>query len=161
MKKLFFFLLLFGVWVLLTLPFDIQNIVLGLVVSFIVVLIFGKCFPRVNFKGFKLKKLFWAVYYIPHFLYYMFIANLDVMYRVLHPARPINPGIVRVKTRLKSPFARMLLCNSITLTPGTLTIDIIGDDIYVHCINVKSDDVQTATDMIVRKFEKIIERVFE
>lgn len=161
MKKLFLFVLLLGVWILLTLPLDIQNVVLGVIVAFIVVLIFGKWFPKVKLKKFTPYRIFWALYYIPHFLYYMFMSNLDVMYRVLHPARPIKPGIVKVKTRLKTPFARMLLCNSITLTPGTLTIDIIGEDIYVHWINVKSDDVQKATDIIVRRFEKIIERVFE
>ncbi|MBU4134421.1 Na+/H+ antiporter subunit E, partial [bacterium] len=64
-------------------------------------------------------------------------------------------------TRLKSRAARAALCNSITLTPGTLSIDIAGEFIYVHWIDVKSRDSAKATDIIVGKFEKIIERIFE
>jgi len=90
----------------------------------------------------------------------MILANLDVMYRVLHPALPIKPGIVKAKTRLTSKFARTMLANSITLTPGTLTVDIEGENLYIHWINVKSADVEEATKIIVEKFEKILEEIF-
>ncbi|MFH1352525.1 MAG: Na+/H+ antiporter subunit E, partial [bacterium] len=93
--------------------------------------------------------------------YHMILANFDVMYRVLHPLMPINPGIVKVKTRLKSKSGRAALCNSITLTPGTLTVDICGEYLYIHWINVKSQDVEEAGRKIVEKFERILEKVFE
>ncbi len=82
-------------------------------------------------------------------------------YRVLHPAMPIKPGIVRVKSSLKSEFAKMLLANSITMTPGTITVDIIDDDFYIHWIYVSTDDPAVYTKKIIGKFEKYIKRFAE
>ena len=75
---------------------------------------------------------------------------------------PIRPGIVKVKTKLKTAAGRTMLANSITLTPGTLTVDITDDDhLYIHWINVKSDDIEQATHHIVAKFEGVLRRIFE
>ncbi|MCM8805064.1 MAG: Na+/H+ antiporter subunit E, partial [Candidatus Omnitrophica bacterium] len=55
-----------------------------------------------------------------------------------------------------------LLANSITLTPGTMSVEIDPNGyLYIHWIYVKTDDIEKATEMIVRKFEKILERIFE
>jgi multicomponent Na+:H+ antiporter subunit E len=65
------------------------------------------------------------------------LANLDVAKRVI--TGEINPGIVKFNPRLKTEMGRMMLANSITLTPGTLTVDIDDDGIfYVHAINLAS-----------------------
>jgi multicomponent Na+:H+ antiporter subunit E len=88
-------------------------------------------------------------------------ANFDVAYRVLHPRLPINPGLVKIKTGLKSEVSKTFLANSITLTPGTMTVDIKGDELYIHWIDVKEREVAKATEAIAGKFEKILERVFE
>ena len=61
----------------------------------------------------------------------MIKANIDVAYRVLHPARPIKPGIVRIRTSLKNPVGKLALANSITLTPGTMTMQIVKDRHYI------------------------------
>ncbi|MCD6423583.1 MAG: Na+/H+ antiporter subunit E [Elusimicrobia bacterium] len=159
-KKIFVFLLLLFVWVLLALPFDIQNFLLGVFVSLFTTLVFGDAVPDDVLKFLSIKRIFAFIKYIFVFLYYMILANLDVMYRVLHPALPIKPGIVKAKTRLTSKFARTMLANSITLTPGTLTVDIEGENLYIHWINVKSADVEEATKIIVEKFEKILEEIF-
>ena len=75
---------------------------------------------------------------------------------------PILPGVVRVKTRLQSPAARTVLGNSITLCPGTLTVD-IGEDgtMEVHWIYVRSLDEQEAARQIIGRFEWFLERIFE
>ncbi|WP_045216440.1 Na+/H+ antiporter subunit E [Desulfonatronovibrio magnus] len=57
-----------------------------------------------------------------------------VAYLILHPKMPINPMIVRFQTKLPNPLARVILGNSITLTPGTLTLDIQEDYFTVHAI---------------------------
>jgi len=107
-------------------------------------------------------RIFWFLLYIPVFFYYMMAANFDVVYRALHPQMPINPGIVKIKTRLKSESGITALANSITLTPGTLTVDLTDDGyLYVHWINVKSVDIQQATEQIARKFEWFLEKIFE
>jgi multicomponent Na+:H+ antiporter subunit E len=86
---------------------------------------------------------------------------MDVAYRVLHPRMPIRPGIVKVKTSLKSDMAKMLLANSITMTPGTITVDIIDDDLYIHWIYIKSEDPEVYTGMITGAFEKYIKKIVE
>jgi multicomponent Na+:H+ antiporter subunit E len=67
---------------------------------------------------------------------------------------------VVIKTRLKSDIAKMILANSITLTPGTFTLDVIGDELLIHWINVKTEDIDGATNMIGQRFEKYLEVIF-
>ncbi|MCG2759979.1 MAG: Na+/H+ antiporter subunit E [Candidatus Delongbacteria bacterium] len=106
------------------------------------------------------KKIAYAIFYV----FYLFIeiikANIDVALRVIKPVIPINPGIVKVKTKLKSPMGRLLLTSSITLTPGTLTVDIDGDTLYIHWIDVKDKEESGATEKIVSNFEKYLEVIF-
>ena len=103
----------------------------------------------------------WGIIYIPVLVWECIKANFDVAYRVIHPGLPINPGIVRVKTNLKTAIAKAILANSITMTPGTLTVDIASDNLYIHWINVKSLDTDQATKRIVSRFEKLLTKVFE
>jgi len=74
---------------------------------------------------------------------------------------PIKPGIVAIKTGLKSDIAKLFLANSITLTPGTFTLDILGDKLLIHWINVKGKDIDEATGIIGKKFEKYLKEIFE
>jgi len=99
--------------------------------------------------------------YIPVFFWEMLKANFDVAYRVVHPTMPIRPGIVQIKTNLSSDIAKLILGNSITLTPGTLTIEIVGDNLLIHWINVQTEDVKQATAIIGERFEKYLKVVFE
>jgi multicomponent Na+:H+ antiporter subunit E len=74
---------------------------------------------------------------------------------------PIKPGIVKVKTTLKTDIGKTFLANSITMTPGTITVDIIDDEFYIHWIYVSSRDPKVYTDKILGRFEKFIKRIFE
>lgn len=94
------------------------------------------------------------------FLKALVLSNLDVARRVLLPSLPINPGIVKVKTKLKSPLGRLVLANSITLTPGTLTVESHDEWLYIHWVDVKEGSVAAATEAIVRQFEKHLEVLF-
>ncbi|MCD6412588.1 MAG: Na+/H+ antiporter subunit E [Elusimicrobia bacterium] len=161
MKKLTLFFIAFAIWILLTLPFDIQNFTLGLAAAFLVAMIFGEYFLEIPQKSWNPRRWFWFLYYIPVFAYYMVLANLDVAWRVLHPRLPIKPGIVKIRTKLKSKAGRTALANSITLTPGTLTVDIIGEFLYIHWISVKSQNTEEATEKIAGRFERILARIFE
>ena len=86
---------------------------------------------------------------------------LDVAYRVIHPEMPIKPGIVKVPLKIKSPFARAMLANSITMTPGTITVDIVDDNIYVHWIYIVSGDPVEYTKKVSGRFEHYIKKIFE
>jgi len=79
---------------------------------------------------------------------------------VIQPAIPINPGIVSVKTELKSSIGKTVLANSITLTPGTLSVDISEDTLYIHWIDVKKKEEDGATEAIVKGFEKYLKVIF-
>jgi len=169
LRKLTLVIISYLLWFLLVWPFDpvtgelrMQSTVVGIVVALFVGLYMGDRIPKQIGVGTVLRRIFWIIVYVPYFSWYVILANLDVVYRVIHPEMPIHPGIVRVKTGLKSPAGRTMLANSITLTPGTLTVDITDDGyLYIHWINVKARDVEGATEHIVGRFEKMIRRMFE
>lgn len=161
MRKIIQFAVLFILWLLLTWSLDWQDIAVGLIFSLITVLLLSDIFLQKVTRLVNPIRIFWFIIYIPCLLWEIIKANFDVAYRVLHPALPIHPGIVKVKTTLKTDMGQTFLANSITLTPGTLTVDIIDDHLYVHWINVKTDDPEKQTKIIVDRFEKIIRRIFE
>lgn len=161
MKRFIHFLILVGIWLLLTWSLQWQEVLIGVVVALLAELLLGDIFPVGAVKLINPVRLFWMIVYAIVFTWYVIKANFDVAYRVLNIYMPINPGIVRVRTRLKTDMARTFLANSITLTPGTLTVDMIGDKLYVHWINVTSEDPEVETDIIVRRFENLLERIFE
>ncbi len=106
------------------------------------------------------KKVAYAIWYVFYLLWEITKSNFDVAKRVIQPRIPINPGIVAVKTKLKSPAGRMILANSITLTPGTLTVEIEDDTFYIHWIDVADVNEEAATKEIVAGFEKYLEVIF-
>ena len=167
MRRLIYFVLAFAIWVLLTWPvvdgkLDMQVVAAGLIASIGVALLFHEILPKEHHVFISPVRIFWFLVYVPVFFYYVIKANLDVVYRALHPQMPINPGIVRVKTTLRTDSGITALANSITLTPGTLTVDLTDDGIlYVHWINVKSEDTEQATQFIARRFEWFLKRIFE
>lgn len=109
-----------------------------------------------------MKKIIWFIYYILIFSWECLKANIDGVFRLIHPDLPINPGIVKIKTTLTSNIGLTLLANSLTLTPGTMTVDIDKEEgiLYVHWIDVKSQDINKATELIAHKFERILKRIF-
>jgi multicomponent Na+:H+ antiporter subunit E len=167
MRRIIYFVLGFVLWMLLTWPvvdghLDMQVVIAGLIAAAIVSLLFHDILPKEHHVFISPIRIFWFIMYIPVFFYYVMVANLDVVYRALHPQMPIKPGIVKIKTRLKTESGITALANSITLTPGTLTVDLTNDGyLYVHWINVKSEDIQQATEHIARKFEWFLEKIFE
>ncbi|MHC4159257.1 MAG: Na+/H+ antiporter subunit E [Planctomycetota bacterium] len=167
MRRLIYFVSAFVIWNLLTWPFgdgkiDIQVVIAGLIASVIVAVLFHEVLPKEHHVFISPVRIFWALVYVPVFFYYVMKANLDVVYRALHPKMPIKPGIVKIKTTLKTESGITALANSITLTPGTLTVDLTDDGhLYIHWINVKSDDLEQATKHIARKFEWFLKKIFE
>jgi multicomponent Na+:H+ antiporter subunit E len=161
MKSLLCILLTFGLWLLLTWSLDVRVVAVGAVMAMLVATLLAHIYPENLHKVFDPRRWFWMAVYVPYFLYLCIRSNLDVAYRVLHPDMPIRPGIVKVRTGLKSEMAKTFLANSITLTPGTMSVDISGQDLYIHWINVKGETVEDHTARIVRPFEGLLRRIFE
>lgn len=162
-SKIVLFVLAYTLWALLNWAPNWQDLLIGAFVSIFVVWLTGNMFPARFNAIFDVKRYLWAVYYIVILIYECFKANLDVAYRVIHPDLLIRPGIVKIRTALESDIALTFLANSITLTPGTMTVDIDRDNgiLYIHWINVVDEDIERATKLIVGKFETILKRIFE
>ena len=138
MRYLTLFIMSMIFWLLLTFSLAVPNIIAGAVAALLTTFFFRKNFVRSNYKFLQPVRYFWFIIYLFIFTWEVLKANFDVAYRVIHPALPIKPGIVRVPLEVKTDIARTMLANSITMTPGTITVDIIGDDIFVHWIYVRS-----------------------
>jgi len=157
------FILSVLIWIALTSIHEWQEILVGIIVAFLVSTVAGEFLITTEKKQGIWRRSFAFVIYIFTFLGEMIKANIHVAYIVMHPLLPIKPGIVKIKTKLTKDAAITVLTNSITLTPGTFTIDLNPQkkELYIHWIDVKSTNVDEATEMIGGKFEKILMEVFE
>jgi multicomponent Na+:H+ antiporter subunit E len=160
-----FILFIFGflIWLGLSWPPDWQHLLAGVLVAGFVSFMTGDLFVKRPHLFKRASRYLWFLLYLPFFIWECIKANIDVAYRVIHPNCPINPGIVKVKSSLKSETALTFLANSITLTPGTLSVDIDEETgiLYVHWIDVRDKDIERATRLIVHRFERILRRIFE
>ena len=161
MKQLTCLVMVLLIWLLLTWSLHYQELLAGVIFSILVTVFISDTFPQRPGRLLDPRRWFWLLLYLPYFLFYCVRANLDVAYRVLHPDMPIRPGIVKVRTGLTTDMAKTFLANSITLTPGTLTVDIDGQDLYIHWIYIHTDDPDEQTRMIVDKFEPMLRKIFE
>lgn len=155
---LFFILLI--IWLALTSSFSWQELVVGFLISLVLALILHKNYRELGLPPFGIKRMVFTLLYIIVLFKEIVLANIDVAYRVIHPKMPITPGIVLIKTALKQDIAKTILANSITLTPGTFTLDIMGDTLLIHWINVQSHETDEATKIIGERFEKYLKVIF-
>lgn len=155
---LFSTLLLF--WVMLANTLALDTLFVGVVVSLAIALLFrsGLSFftefratPQAFVAGAR---------YFAFFFQEMVRANLRLARIVLAPDLPIRPGIVKVRTRLRSRMGRLMLANSITLTPGTLTVELSDEWLYVHWVTMESEHIDEATAQIVAGFERYLEVMY-
>lgn len=72
--------------------------------------------------------------YVPWLIVQVVKANIAVIARVLGPRHAVDPAVVYLKTSARSDLGRAVFANSITLTPGTVTIDVRGDKLMVHAL---------------------------
>lgn len=149
------------VWVLLNASLSWQVLLAGSIVATLLVFIFpahGFLFAGTRFSRETPSLVFG---YLSLFVRELVKSNLDVARRVVSPQLQINPGIVEIKTKLKHPTYRLILANSITLTPGTLTVEMIDDSLFIHWIDVTGKDVESATREISAKFESYLMQLSE
>lgn len=162
-SKIAVFIAAFIIWVLLDWVPDGQHLLAGIVVAAIAAYVTGDMFAVrfdiLTYPG----KLAALLNYAVVFIWEIIKANVDVAYRVAHPGLPISPGIVRIKTSLKSETAIALLANSVTLASKTLTVDADAGKgyLYIHCMNMGEIDGNASVRRIVERFEAILKRIFE
>ncbi len=152
---------LFCIWIFLTLSFHPQELVLGLGVSLIIAIVTQGVFTGNWFRLLKPARLAAGIGYVLYFLGKMFMANIDVLLRVLRPVVPVKPGIVKASLVMNSERARNIVANSITLTPGTLTVEMNGTSIFVHWISLPEGDIHLETQAMVDGFADRLKGIFE
>ena len=133
MRIIFWTLFLFVLWMALSMSLATDNIIIGALISGGVAL-----FYTLVFKGERDAEWLRPIgllEYLFVLIKSLIISNVQISRRILSPKMQITPAIVAIPTRLKSDWKKLLLANSITLTPGTLTLDIKGDMLYIHVID--------------------------
>ena len=148
------------IWVIANGTLATATLITGVVITAAIALAFAS-FARVySVIRWSPKVILYYLMYLGVFLLELTKANLNVMRLVFSPRIDITPGIVEIKTELKSPIGRLALANSITLTPGTLVVDIKDDSLFIHWINVSATDPVAATEEISARFEKYLKVVY-
>ena len=157
--KLFATLLFF--WILLNGSLALGTLAVGVAVAAVIVLAFRDSLSVLSGHKLTPAALWASLRFVGFFLKELVRANLQMAAIVLNPRLPIEPAIVATKVRLTHPVARLLLANSITLTPGTLSVQYKGDTLYVHWVVAKGTDTETATAEIVAGFEHYLEQMYD
>ncbi len=132
----------FVFWILLSGFFDAFHIVTGIISSLLVALFSHRLFMP---EGMSLKleaaRTGRFFMYIPWLLLEIAKANIDIIYRTLHPSMPIDPVVIKFRTDIEEDMGRATLANSITLTPGTVTMNVTDDgEFTVHAISREAAD---------------------
>jgi len=153
------FLLTF-IWVAANSSLALESMLTGALVSAVLAYLFTRKYDAWGDIRFAPARLYHFIRYSGVFAVELVRANINMMRYVFAPRVDVRPGIVEIKTKLKTPVGRLALANSIALTPGSLVIDIEGDSMFVHWLDVKTTDPDEATRLIAGPFERHLEKVF-
>lgn len=145
------FILFFIVWIALTNSLNIQELVMGSIIALIVSYFFTE---HKTLNLFHLIKIY--IRFIPLFLKELILSNIEVAKIIVSRKIDIDPSIVKLNTTLKSDHDKLLLANTITLTPGTLTIELHEQNLYIHILNNTEKELSILQKNIIDKFEKKI-----
>ncbi|MEW8626953.1 MAG: Na+/H+ antiporter subunit E [Candidatus Thiodiazotropha sp.] len=152
---IFLYLLVFGLWMLLAGNLNTAEMIAGLVVALVVTLASRPHLSILTGLIISPTALLPLLRYLGTFSVALVQANIDMARRVLSPSLPLQPAVVEVETKLKSPLGRLILANSITLTPGTLTVDVQDQVLLVHWVDSPpGSDLASTTQAITSKFEQ-------
>ena len=132
-------LVLFGVWLLWSGHREVLLITLG-AVSTVAVVALAVRMRLTDEEGTPLRLPLRAWRFLPWLFWEIAKANVDVARCILSPRLPIRPRLIRVKTSQRSDLGRVIYANCITLTPGTVSVDLEGDEILVHALTPAAAD---------------------
>jgi len=163
------FFLLLGLWLLLSGHYDVIHISMGVFSALLVVLInlrLRKYYfyeEEISETRAKIRGIFptplrfgRVLFYIPWLILQIIVASLQVAAVVLNPKMPVDPALLRFKTRLPNLASKVILANSITLTPGTITVRLKDDEFLVHSLM----DI-SATGIIQDKLPEEVAKLYE
>lgn len=155
---LFVTLMLF--WLMLSGKLASDILIVGAVISLTIALLYRNGLSFFTEFRFTPAAILAGFRYYGYFFRELFKSNVALAAVVLTPSLPVNPAIVKVRTRLKTRMGRLMLANSITLTPGTLSVEMDGEWLYVHWVRMETDAIEEATRQIVSGFESYLEVMY-
>ena len=150
------YVLFFCFWLLLNGNVTLEIVLLGLAVTALMALLEYTLFgytPKTE--GMLLRKAPVFCAYIPVLMWEILKAGWAVSKVVLFRRYKVTPTLVTFRTDLKTEFGRFLLANSITLTPGTITVQVKGDRLTVHCLDKSMLD--TSDDGVFQRWIRKLE----
>jgi multicomponent Na+:H+ antiporter subunit E len=153
-------LTLFIIWLIANNTLALDSAIAGMVISAFIAMAFAAFSQVYSVVRWSPTVIYYYLMYLSVFLIELVKANFSVMLLVFSPRINIRPAIVEIKTELKSPMGRLALANTITLTPGTLVVDIKDDSLFIHWINISTTDPVEATEAIAGRFEKYLKVIY-
>jgi multicomponent Na+:H+ antiporter subunit E len=88
-----------------------------------------------------------ALLYLPWLLWEIVKSNVDIARRILTPSLPVNPRLIKIKAGQRTDIGRVIYANSITLTPGTVTVGVEGDELTIHALTKEAADALETGEM--------------
>jgi multicomponent Na+:H+ antiporter subunit E len=152
--------LLTFVWIAISSSLAIESVITGAVIAAALAYMFARRFAIWRGIRFSPTRLYHFIVYTWVFMVELVRANINMMRYVYAPRLSVEPGVVTVKTNLKSPIGRLALANSISLTPGSLVLDIGEDELVIHCLDMRTIDPGKATETVAGPFETHLEKAF-
>jgi multicomponent Na+:H+ antiporter subunit E len=153
--ELHMYLLFLFAWIIFNGKVTLEILIFGVIVAAVMLAFMCKFMDYSLKKEVNVyKKSIWFLAYVALLLREIVKANLAIIPKILTVKEEMEPVIVRFRTTLKSDFTKMLLANSITLTPGTFTISLENDEYVIHCL-----DTSLASDLEQSVFEKALKKL--
>lgn len=147
-------------WVLFTWSVEPRFLLIGLAFSFVVSLLTYSLFIEQEEAARRslIPRVHMLVIYGAVLIFQMYVASFRVLWNILRGR--INPGVVHFRTRLSSDIARVALTNSITLTPGTITLDLDDDHLIVHWLDQRTTHSKYAGELVKGAYERLLKRIW-
>ena len=159
--KIALFVVAFLFWLLLTWSLEPVSLLAGLAVALITLVFFSRHFFSPTRKMLQPIRYIKLLQFILVFTVECIKANFDVALRVIKPGMPIQPAIIKMPLSVESEFARTMLACTLTMTPGTIVLDISDNHMFVHWIYVDKKDPESYALAKTARFEKFIKIIFD
>lgn len=139
-------LVLFATWLLLSGHYVPLLLTFGLVSSVLAVIVSMRM-DVIDHEGHPIHLGWRAIFYWPWLLWQILLANLDVVRRILSPSLPISPCVIVLEAGQQTELGKVIYANSITLTPGTVTMELDGKQVIVHALSREAANGLAGGDM--------------
>ncbi len=153
-------LYLYAGWLLFTGSFSTRSLLMGAAFSFLIALSTFKLFIDDDEAARRtlLPKVHWLIFYLLLVFYKLYISSFKTAFSVFNNS--YYPRVVHFRTRLNSDIARSVIAGSITLTPGTITLELTEDHLVVHWLQATTTHSRFAGNLIKGSFEKLLKRIW-